>query len=229
MSERIEAGTRQTGAAPPFAVQAAGRCAPLARLVLSLGAEFRPVEDAAAEAHLERLAAALSGARTASPLHQCEACFEVLGGFRVRDDGPERLMLDAVLERREGHPILLGLVYAEVAGRAGIPLVPVGAPGLLLLGHVDGDEPFLLDPARPGALVAPCQVPARLRRRCSHEVAFAVLDGLMDAYAIAGDLRRAVRAAELRLALPLSGAALMLARRETETLRARLAHARGGG
>lgn len=213
--------------AEPFAVQAASRCPGLADLVLAVGAEFRDVDRSGALRTLEELAATVVPPRAASPAQQCEALAALLADVvELGEDGPESLMLDRVLERGEGHPALLAVVWSEVAQRAGIPIAPVGGPGLLLVAHVEADPPLVLDPARGGAPVDPGQAPVRLRRRCSHEVAFTVLDELMDLYALDDDMRRATRAAELRLALPVGGRALDWVRRETDALRARLAEAR---
>ena len=208
----------------PFAVQAAGRCPGLAELVLAVGAEFRPVDTEGALSTLDLLAAAVAPARSASPPSECEALASLLGdAVRLGEDGPQSLMLDRVLDRGEGHPAMLAVVWAEVAQRAGIPVAPVGGPGLLLVAHLEADPPLVLDPSRPAELLRPDEVPVRLRRRCSHEVAFTVLDELMDLYNLAGDMRHATRAAELRLALPVRGRLLEWVRRETDALRAQLA------
>lgn len=211
----------------PFAVQAAGRCPGLAELTLALGAEFRPVDADGALGTLDLLAAALAPARSGRPASECEALASLLGdAVRLGEDGPQSLMLDRVLDRGEGHPALLAVVWAEVAQRAGIAVAPVGGPGLLLVAHLEADPPMVLDPSRPGERLRPDEVPVRLRRRCSHEVAFTVLDELMDLYNLAGDVSRATRAAELRLALPVGGRLLDWVRRETDALRAQLAASR---
>jgi len=79
--------------------------------------------------------------------------FEVLA--RQPDPRLDRLalensMLDRVLARRRGLPILLSVVYIETARRAGIPLAGVGLPGHYLVGHFGADPPLLLDPFSGG-------------------------------------------------------------------------------
>lgn len=213
----------QPDSAPPFAVQAAGRCPGLAELALAVAAEFRPVDHDAALRTLDVLAATLRPAGFGHPLDQCEALSSLLGEVVSAGEGePRHLMLDQVLDRGDGHPALLAAIWAEVAQRAGMTVVPVGGPGLLLVAHLEAEPPLVLDPSRPGRILHPGEVPVRLRRRCSHEVAFTLLDELMDRYALDGDLRRATRAAELRLALPVAGRALEWVRREADALRARL-------
>ena len=143
--------------------------APLDRLALALAAEFRPVDAGAALAALDALGADLAAAvpAGAGPDAEVRACAEVLGerhgfrGDRERYDAPENSMLDLVLERRRGLPILLSAVYVEAARRAGIALAGVGLPGHFVVGHFGARPPLLLDPFAGGeALPAPPASPA---------------------------------------------------------------------
>ena len=106
-------------------------------------------------ASLDALGADLSAAAqrtTRSPEEVTAACTEVLGGVhrfegdRQHYDDPQNSMLDVVLERRRGLPILLSVVYIEAARRAGIALSGVGLPGHFVVGHFGADPPRLLDP-----------------------------------------------------------------------------------
>src|SRR5438128_1355356 len=107
---------------PPFAELAAAPEPALDELALALAAEFRPVDAAAALAALDALGVELAAlaADAAAPSEQVEACREVLGrrhGFRGDTEDyhrPANSMLDLVLERRLGLPILLSVVYVEV-------------------------------------------------------------------------------------------------------------------
>src|ERR687885_532557 len=114
---------------------------PLADLALALAAEFGDVDavgpcagDAVAEA---RACAGLLGGRHG------------FAGDREEYDHPDNSMLDRVLERRRGLPILLSVVYVAVAERAGVPLGGVGLPGHFVVGH------FGARPAGPPRPVAP--------------------------------------------------------------------------
>src|SRR5688572_20915947 len=119
---------------PSFAELAAQPDPPLDRLALALAAEFRDVDARRALAPLDVLGTELraeGGRPAARPEDQAHACSALLGdkhgftGDRDHYDHPDNSMLDVVLTRRRGLPILLSVVYVEVARRGGIPLVGV--------------------------------------------------------------------------------------------------------
>jgi regulator of sirC expression with transglutaminase-like and TPR domain len=146
---------------------------------------------------------------TASAVQQAQACAAVLGerhgfaGDRAHYDQPDNSMLHRVLERRRGLPILLCVVYVEVARRAGIPLAGVGLPGHFVVAHFGAAPPPLIDPFAGGAPVEG-DVPAGLMRPWSaHETALRMLNNLVSSFARRGRIEEAIRAARLRLALPI--------------------------
>ena len=193
---------------PDFATLASLPNAGLDALALTLAAEFRSTDIAGALDRLDELAAELTEARANSPEEQAEACRRLLGeqeGFTGnRDDygHPDNSMLDLVLARRTGLPILLSVVYVEVARRAGIPLQGVGLPGHYVVGHFRTEPPLLLDPFAGGnAYTPPSGV--SLRPWTPHQTSLRMLNNLAGTYAMRGDIRRAIRAAQLRLLLPL--------------------------
>jgi regulator of sirC expression with transglutaminase-like and TPR domain len=200
-------------------------------LALGLAAEFRPVDAAGALATLDALGAEVStavGRSDGTPEAQALALSHVLGTVRGfagdtdEYDRPENSMLDRVLERRRGLPILLSAVYIEVARRAGVPVSGVGLPGHYVVGHFGGPEPLLLDPFGGGALIVPEVPPAFVRPWTPHETAMRMLNNLVPAFQRRGDLARALRAAELRLALPAGAGERDRLRAELATLRANL-------
>jgi regulator of sirC expression with transglutaminase-like and TPR domain len=140
-------------------------------------------------------------------------------------DHPDNSMLDLVLERGRGLPIALSVVYVETARRAGIALDGVGLPGHYVVGQfpADGAPPVLLDPFAGGVrLEAEAAADEGVRAWGAHETALRMLNNLAGSYTRRNDLGRAIRAAELRLELPLErGLAEMLAA-ELRGLRARL-------
>ena len=186
---------------------------PLDELTLAVAAEFRAVEPDAALAELDRLGAALAGLATqGTPAEQTEACRVLLGerygfcGDRDEYDHPDNSMLDLVLDRRRGLPILLSVVYVEVARRAGFDVAGVGLPGHYVVAHFGAQPPLLLDPFSGGASVsnvAPEVAAIYVRPWSSHETGLRILNNLTAAYSVRADFSRAMRAAELRLLLPL--------------------------
>ncbi len=71
------------------------------------------------------------------------------------------------------------------------------------MGHVGATPPVLLDPFSGGRIVT-AEVKARhVRPWGPHETALRMLNNLVAGYRVRGDLARAIRAAELRLVLPL--------------------------
>jgi regulator of sirC expression with transglutaminase-like and TPR domain len=194
--------------ADSFSALAAQHEPALDRLALALAAEFREVDADAALAELDRLGAELAPATGAGCVAQVEALREVLGsrhgfaGDLEEYDHPDNSMLDLVLERRKGLPILLSVVYVEVARRGGIALAGVGLPGHYVVGHFGHDPPLLLDPFNGGA---PLQVAREVEVRAwgTHETALRMLNNLVGSYQRRADLARAIRAAHMRLELPL--------------------------
>lgn len=178
-------------------------------LALAIAGAFRPVDDRAALDELDRLAGEVvaHGLGDTADEH-VDALEQVLGrreGFHgdVDDyDHPDNSMLDLVLRRRQGLPILLSVVWIEVARRVGIPLRGVGLPGHYVAGWFGDGPPVLVDPFRGGVriedapphVVAPTSPHATALRMCSNLVA---------AYERRGDVGRTITAARLRLDLPL--------------------------
>ncbi len=214
----------------PFAALAGDPDASLGDLALALAAEFRDVEAADA---LERLEA-LSGevARLAAGSDGLDALTEVLGrrhgfgGAQREYDHPDNSMLDLVLQRAGGLPIALSVVYLETARRAGIALAGVGLPGHFVVGRFqDGAAPVLLDPFAGGAVLAPRAVAAagaQARQWGPHETALRMLNNLVGSYERRNDLGRAIRAAEMRLELPLAAPLERAMRADVQRVRARL-------
>jgi regulator of sirC expression with transglutaminase-like and TPR domain len=197
-------------------------------LALALAAEFRTVDGASALAELDRLGAALGELPLASPLEQAHSLRTLLSdvegfaGDQSDYDNPDNSMLDVVLERRRGLPILLTAVYVEVARRAGVAVAGVGLPGHFLAGIFAGETTLLVDPFSGGRLVVPDVEPEAVRPWGVKETALRMLNNLVGSYTRRADLARAITAAELRLALPLDGRTQTAFEIELRSLRARL-------
>jgi regulator of sirC expression with transglutaminase-like and TPR domain len=216
---------------PSFAELAAAPDPALDMLALALGAEFREVDAAGAMARLDVLGAELShaAARTSgAPDALALACGELLGvahgfaGDREHYDHPDNSMLDVVLTRRRGLPILLSVVYLEVARRAGIPLAGVGLPGHFVVGHFGADPPLLFDPFAGGGAVEADVAQVLVRPWRAPEIAMRMLNNLIAAYQRRGDLSAAIRAATMRLALPADRSLRDALQAELRAIQARL-------
>lgn len=69
-------------------------------------------------------------------------------------------LLHAVLERRRGLPLLLSVVWLEVAARLDVPAYACALPGHVVVGIGDPeDEHVLVDPFAGGALLDPVDAP----------------------------------------------------------------------
>ena len=183
-------------------------------LALALAAEFREVDAAGAIATLDALGGELSRVAAGMPDRADElafACSRLLGiehgfvGDRDRYDNPDNSMLDIVLARRRGLPILLSVIYIEVARRAAIPLAGVGLPGHFVVAHFGVEPPLLLDPFARGRVLALDIAQDLVRPWESHEIAMRMLNNLLASYQRRGNLSAAIRAAEMRMMLPAQG------------------------
>jgi regulator of sirC expression with transglutaminase-like and TPR domain len=98
--------------------------------------------------------------------------FSTLGfcGDEAVYDAPFNSYLDRVLERRKGLPILLSLVYLEVARRVGVACDGVSFPGHFLVGTRGHEPRFFVDPFHRGAVLREDQLLARLAGRLERPV-----------------------------------------------------------
>ena len=200
-------------------------------LALAIAREFRDVDADRAVATLDALGAELvhSAAQTGgAPEEVARACAQLLGathdfrGDRENYDDPDNSMLDLVLGRRRGLPILLSVVYVEVARRADIPIGGVGLPGHFVVAHFGARPPLLLDPFERGALLGATGGHEVLRPSRPHEIAMRMLNNLVGSYERRANLAAAIRAASMRLALPAEPPLKTALQAELRALQARL-------
>ncbi len=196
---------------PSYAEVVAQSDPPLDVLALTMAAEFREVDVLGGVTRLDLLGAELLHAVGAAAITQEEglrACVDLLSathgftGERAHYDDPDSSMLDLVLTRRRGLPILLSVVYVEVARRAGVPLSGVGLPGHFVVGHFGTDPPLLCDPFEGGTPVRGLVLDHLVRPWSAKEIAMRMLNNLVGSYQRRGDVASAIRAAQMRLALP---------------------------
>ncbi|MFJ9023836.1 tetratricopeptide repeat protein [Streptomyces sp. NPDC102259] len=149
-----------------FAEEARAERPDLALLCLLIGAQPDPELDEAAldaaQIELDRLAGQLPY-RPGGPRAWAVALRELLGeryGFRGAAADYERLessLLHRVLVRRRGLPILLSVVWVEVARRAGAPVYGVALPGHFVVGlgpPADLERQVLVDPFDGGRILS---------------------------------------------------------------------------
>ncbi|MFD9870145.1 tetratricopeptide repeat protein [Streptomyces niveus] len=148
-----------------FAAEARAERPDVALLCLLIGTEADPALDEAgldaAQIELDRLAGMLPfGLR--GPRAWATALADLLGtrlGFRGTPGEYRRLeasLLHEVLRRRRGLPILLSVLWTEVARRAGAPVYGVALPGHFVVGLGVPEEPdqqVLVDPYAGGRLL----------------------------------------------------------------------------
>lgn len=128
-------------------------------------------------------------------------------------DDPRNSFLPDVLARRRGLPILLSLVYLEVARRADLPLFGLALPGHFVVGYRAASglvvmDPFrrahILDRAELEALVAragAALTPAMLEPASARTIAVRMLRNLVGSFARRGVRDRVRAASALVLAL----------------------------
>jgi Transglutaminase-like superfamily len=201
----------------PFTDIADGPCAAADELLLSLAAEFWPVDANAAQARLDDDARRLFGAEELAPAD----CAHLLGTVLehelliVPDAGhdPELLRLDTLADRRRGHPLLIAALGVELLRRAGVDATVCSSPTRWFVGFTEVHRTVLLD-ARLSAHDDPS--PSRVRRHCAHEVAFCVLTGLAERFARADRRSPARLAMAMRLALPVDHSLRVALQRDLE-------------
>ncbi|MFI2644627.1 tetratricopeptide repeat protein [Streptomyces sp. NPDC018610] len=145
-----------------FAEEARCERPDLSALCLLVGAAADGTLDEAgldeAQMELDRLAGQLPY-RPGGPLAWARALCELLGeryGFRGSAADYQRLdssLLHEVLRRRRGLPILLSVVWMEVARRAGAPVYGVALPGHFVVGFGAAHEQVLADPFDGGRVL----------------------------------------------------------------------------
>ena len=135
--------------------------------------------------------------------------FGFAGGPADYEDVRSSLLHEVVLRRR-GLPILLSVVWTEVAARLGVPAYAVGLPGHVVVGIGDpDDEHVLVDPYAGGRLLSTSDVgelvlratgrqvqPEQLRPMAAHDLLLRVLTNVR---ALAARRPPGLEAAAMRL------------------------------
>ena len=208
----------------PFAVQASRGCSTPCNLALALAAEFVPVRPACSDRALDELAVSLVGARDGDPVGQLHALAQLAGAHLeavVLSTAIDDLLFNRVAPDGAGHPLLLAVACSEAARRAGLPVgIVAGADGAFVA-HRELAEPLLVDPAR-GALRDARTLRSPVAWQCCHQVAARILNRIGERAERVGHPCWALRAAELRLALPFEAPTRERREADLRRLRARL-------
>jgi hypothetical protein len=208
----------------PFAVQARRGCSTPCHLALALAAEFAPVRPVRAEHALDELAAWLAAARDDHPADQLHALADLAGAHLepvVLSSAIDDLLLDRVAAGGAGHPLLLAIAGAEAARRAGLRVGIVAGVEGAFLAHRELPEPLLVDPAR-GALRDARTLESPVSWQCCHQLAARILNRIGERAERVGQVCWALRAAELRLALPFEAPVRERLEADLRRVRARL-------
>ncbi len=145
-----------------FAEEARSERPDLSALCLLLGAEADGALDEAGMDSVQVELDALAGRlpfRPGGPRSWAVALRELLGeryGFRGSAADYQRLessLLHQVLKQRRGLPILLSVVWLEVARRAGAPVYGVALPGHFVVGFGPPEDQVLADPFDGGRVL----------------------------------------------------------------------------
>ena len=208
----------------PFTVLARSGCATHAGLALALSAEFAEPRAARAHVAFDDLADRLLGAAHGTPDEQLSAVAEVAEAHLdavVLGSAIDDLLLDRVIIGGAGHQLLLAVACAEAGRRAGLSLGVVAGAAGAFVGHHRLAEPLVVDPAR-GAIVDARGVGSPVAWQCSHQVVARILNRIGERAERVGHVAWALRAAELRLALPFDGGTRERLEADLRRVRARL-------
>ena len=158
-----------------------------ALLIARLG--YPRLDPAPYLARLEEMGEAAAGRLSASDLSAApRGPIDTLNRYLFGDQGfagntadyddPRCSFLNQVLDRRTGIPIMLALVYIEVARRAGVRVDGVDLPGHFLLRFPfglgdDHDSAVFIDPCHLGTVLSNTDCRALLRKQGGETVTFA--------------------------------------------------------
>ncbi len=137
--------------------------------------EYPRLDTAASLKHLDGLASQVRADPEHSALANIQALNELLfekekfSGNEEDYDDPRNSFLNDVLERKQGIPITLSVIYMEVARRRGLPVVGVGFPGHFLVKYLAGSTEILVDPYHRGAILTEQDCAERLKAHFGDE------------------------------------------------------------
>jgi hypothetical protein len=162
-----------------FAALSRRACPPVGEALFAVAAAWRPVNWAELDGRLDQLAVPLFGVEADGRERACALAELIAGGFRPEPRAVDGLWLDAVLETRRGHAVLLSAVATELGRRSGWEITVCSSPAGWYAGLQHDGVLWLVDPTGE---TSGEHSPHTVRRHCAHEVAFVVLTGLADRF-----------------------------------------------
>lgn len=191
-------------------------------VLIAIDQAFGRDGTAAVDGALDELAGLLPAAAVGEdPLHELACVAGVIHHRFVADeDGP--LSLSETLAGGGGHPLILAGAALAAAHRRFLRIALVGQARRVWLAHAAATTPHVVDPRDAATTFDGRTLGIDLRWRCAHELGGLVISAIRERAERQGDLTTALRAAELRLDLPLSETAARADRRHLQRLRARL-------
>jgi hypothetical protein len=208
----------------PFAVQASRGCSTPCNLALALAAEFVPVRLARADRALDELAARLFGARDGGPVDQLHALARLAGAHLeavVLSTAIDDLLFNRVAPDGAGHRCCSPSPARRRRAAPACPWASLRAPTAPSLSTASS-------PSRCSSILraVPCATRARCTRPCRGSAATRWRHASSTASASAPSaschLCWALRAAELRLALPFEAPTRDRLEADLRRIRARL-------
>ncbi|MDE3196819.1 MAG: tetratricopeptide repeat protein [Acidobacteriota bacterium] len=112
---------------------------------------------------------------------------------------PDNAYLNRVLETRKGMPIVLSLIYMEIARRLAKPVYGIGLPGHFLIQYNDGAYSVYIDPFNQALARVESANPADLVPADKRSIAMRLLNNLRYIYFERQDSERAIRVLNLLL------------------------------
>jgi hypothetical protein len=211
----------------PFALAATG-CPPHAELAVSLAGAFHDVDAEALDESLARLALRIPDSAPADPAAGLRAVAELWRQGALPDPCPEAgdvdldcLAIDRALLAGRAHPLVQALLAVEAGRRRGLSLGLVSNGVDHCVAHTQLDAPVVVG-VPSGRLADGRNLAPVLSWRCAHEACALLLDEMERRMLLCDRLGEALRAAELRLCLPLDERGMERATTRLNRVRARL-------
>jgi len=152
-----------------------GNDLPLDQAVAWIDAEERGLDS------IDSIIAALDGLADGLHLPEGSTLFESIArlnhhlfqehgfeGDKDEYDSPDNSLISKVIERRKGLPILLSVVYMELARRVGISIDGIGFPTHFMVSPSGADPRFFIDPFHQGEVMRREQMRRWFERLAHH-------------------------------------------------------------